>query len=340
MEAVDIVGAGAIGVTVGYALLSGGISVRFVENNPLKVTAGNRHGVRLGQGPPHSADFLLFEDWQPQPDRWVILCTKCYDNATVLQRLNPHIPLLPIQNGIDPLLESFPHDHAGIAAFVAEAQSDEPTARITRPGPLYLGARRPKQPATAERESTATTQRLVARELVMALRRSRLVPVRWVKDIRPIQATKLWYNAAIAPLATLAGTDNAALLEQPLLRQLFLALLEENYRILRAAGVPLGWLGPFPPGVVARLLGQQTLLNWLSRWFARTLRGTYCSMKGEMSRGRTELEYFTGQLLRLAQQVGVAAPLNRAIYDHMQRWTAQRLPPDPRLLEQFLPYAS
>lgn len=324
MEAVDIIGAGAIGVTVGYALLAGGTPVRFVENDARKVNAGNRHGVRLGTEPPHPAEFLLFDDWQPRADRWVLLCTKCYDNHTVLERLTPHIPFLPIQNGLDPVLEAFPHQYAGIAAFVAQAQQGEPVARITRRGPLYVGRR--DGPGRAERGAA----------LVAALRRSGHLHVRWRNDIRPIQATKLWYNAAIAPLATLAGVDNAALLEQPTLRRLFVALLRENYCILRQARVPLGWLGPLPPRTVARLLRCRPLVALLAPLFARSLRGTYCSMSGDLARGRTEVEAYTGALLHLARQAGVPAPLNTALYERLHQAVACRLCPHPSLVEPLL----
>jgi 2-dehydropantoate 2-reductase len=359
MEAVDVVGAGAIGVTVGYALLAGGVPVRFVDKDARKVAAGKRHGVRLGTEPPRPAEFLLFDHWQPQPDRWVILCTKCYDNAAVLERLTPRIPLLPIQNGLDPVLEAFPHSYAGVAAFVAQAQQDEPTARITRRGPLYVGRRHDPErngPGGGKgisrgdgpgggnglshgngiRRGDDSDGGEGAAALVAALRRSGHLRVRWKDDIRPIQATKLWYNAAIAPLAPLAGVDNAALLEHPALRRLFVALLQENYRILCQAGVPLGWLGPLPPSLVARVLRCRPLVALLAPVFARSLRGTYCSMSGDLARGRTEVDAYTGSLLHLARQAGIPAPLNTALYELLQQAVACRLRPHSALVEPLL----
>jgi 2-dehydropantoate 2-reductase len=347
MEAVDVVGAGAIGVTVGYALLAGGVPVRFVEKDTHKVAAGNRHGVRLGTEPPRPAEFLLFDRWQPRPDRWVILCTKCYDNPVVLERLNPRIPLLPIQNGLDPALEAFPHSYAGIAAFVAQAQQEEPAARITRRGPLYVGRRHGPEgdgPSRGNgpdhgngiRRGDGSDRGESAAALVTALRRSGHLHVRWKDNIRPIQAAKLWYNAAIAPLATLAGVDNAALLEHPALRRLFIALLRENYRILCQAGVRLGWLGPLPPPLVARVLRCRPLVALLAPFFARSLRGTYCSMSGDLTRGRTEVDAYTGALLHLARQAGVPAPLNTVLYELLQQAAACRLRPHPVLVEPLL----
>ena len=67
----------------------------------------------------------------------------------------------------------------------------------------------------------------------------------------PIKHAKLMYNAAISPLAAAAGIDNGQLLSVPAARALFFALLQENHRILRAAGVALGKVGPFRPSTVA-----------------------------------------------------------------------------------------
>jgi 2-dehydropantoate 2-reductase len=256
------------------------------------------------------AEFIPFEHWQPQPDRCVLLCTKCYDNAAVLARLHPEIPLVPVQNGLDPQLEARAHRAAAVAVFVAQLKQHPPTVGLTRRGPLYIGSR------------TGRAGRPFARRLADLFSRSRLLPIRYVRDIRPIQISKLWYNAAIAPLAAAASTDNAALLENPVTRRLLFALLVENYQILRAAGLHLGWLGPFPPALTVRLLRWRALVERLVPLFARSLRGTYCSIVSDWLRGPTELDYYTGQMLRLARQAAVAAPLNAAVYERLHFWAA------------------
>ena len=52
----------------------------------------------------------------------------------------------------------------------------------------------------------------------------------------------------------------------------------------------------------------------MAKFFVRSLRGTYCSMAGDIERGRTELDNYTGHLLRLAGNT-TPAPLNRAVFD-------------------------
>ena len=130
-----------------------------------------------------------------------------------------------------------------------------------------------------------------------------------VPDILPYKYTKLMYNAAISPLAAAAGLDNGQLLRLPRVRQLFFDLLRENYAILRGAGVPLGKVGPLHPHTVARILAVPLLANSLAWAFYPTLRKTYCSMAGDLPKGRTEVDYYNGHLIELA---GGALPARTA----------------------------
>jgi 2-dehydropantoate 2-reductase len=148
-----------------------------------------------------------------------------------------------------------------------------------------------------------------------------------VKHIEPFKSAKLMYNAAISPLAAAAGIDNGKLLSVPAARRLFFELLQENYRILTAAGVELGRVGPFAPRTVAWILRRRWLAGLMARGFEPSLRGTYCSMAGEIQKGRTEIDNYNGHLLRLADAAGVPAPLNRAVYDLVSGMTADRAAP-------------
>jgi 2-dehydropantoate 2-reductase len=238
MDAVHVIGAGGIGCAVGYALCAAGVPVTFVDADPAKVAWGRAHGVAVDRLPPRSARFVPFADWEPPAGAPILLCTKCYDNAAVLDRLPDSTPLVPIQNGFDPLLWARPHALEGIASFVSECLPGRTHTRITRRGRLHLGPR-----AAAEEADGARLWERAAR-LAGRLRRAPF-RVEAVSDIRPYKYTKLMYNAAISPLAAAAGIDNGQLLWLPAARQLFFALLQENYAILHGAGLTLAKI----PGV-------------------------------------------------------------------------------------------
>jgi 2-dehydropantoate 2-reductase len=316
MDAVHVVGAGGIGCAVGYALRAAGVSVTFVDANPAKVDAGRRDGVRVDDRAPLAAEFVHFEDWKPSPTIPVLLCTKCYDNAAVLAKLPVGVAFIPIQNGFDSLLIDRGHASEGIASFVSECAADRPHTRITRKGDLHIGS--------------ADTG-----GLRLPLRKNDLFRVVEVADIAPIKHTKLMYNAAISPLAAAAGIDNGQLLSVPAARKLFFALLQENHRILFAAGIALGKVGPFHPRTVAWILRRRWLAGLMAKFFEPSLRGTYCSMAGEIQKGRTEIDNYNGHLIRLAEETGTPCPLNRVVCELVTKMTAERATPRREVLEEL-----
>jgi 2-dehydropantoate 2-reductase len=321
MDAVHVIGAGGIGCAVGQALAAAGVAVTFVDANPDKVRWGREQGVAVDRRPACPADFRAFDDWQPSPGALLLLCTKCYDNAEVLARIPVGARLLPIQNGFDPAL----HARAaaeGIASFVSECLPGRTQTRITRRGRLHLG------PAAGGGEGMDLARGLAGRLAPTAPFRVEVVP-----DIRPYKYTKLMYNAAISPLAAAAGLDNGELLRRPRLRRLFFDLLQENYAILQGAGVALGKVGPFHPRRVAAILGRPLVAGLLAWAFYPSLRRTYCSMSGDLPRGRTEIDYYNRHLIDLAGTT--PCPLNRRVYALVKRLEREHARPHPGLLEEL-----
>lgn len=312
MHQVEVIGAGGIGCVLGYWCLAQGLDVLWVDIDPGKIDSGNRCGVHLDGHPPRPARFIHFQDWKPNPRATVLLCTKCFDNRTVLERLGDASRLVPVQNGFDPVLDERPHTLEGIASFVSECMPHEPRTRITREGRLYIGRRRAG--STDEMEP-----------LVKALGRGHGYRLKRVSDILPYKHTKLMYNAAIGPLAAAAGTDNGALLAHGPTRTLFFALIRENHAILKQANISLARIGPFHPRTVERILTRPWVARTMAWCFYPSLRNTYCSMSADLRAGLTELDYYNGHLIRLAGQF--PCPLNRAVHALIRRM--ERLQSEP-----------
>ncbi len=317
VEQICIVGAGGIGCAVGYGLTAGSVHPLIVDANPEKVRWGQANGLVLDRRRPQPATFMRFDDWRPEPDAVILLCTKCYDNQTVLARVGSDATVIPIQNGFDPSLEPSSDDIEGIASFVSECHPMRTATRITRRGSLHLG------PSHADGSALARTRVL---ELAGLLRAAPF-RVRVVDGILPFKYAKLMYNAAISPLAAAAGIDNGQLLSVPIARRLFFALLQENYRILTGAGITLKRIGPFHPRAVQRILRLPALANLAALFFYPTLRGSYCSMSGDLPRGRTEIEYYNRHLIDVAGQHGLPCPLNQRVYELVKRMERERLTP-------------
>jgi 2-dehydropantoate 2-reductase len=319
-DAITVIGAGGIGCAVGHALLTAGVKVNFVDADAAKVDAGNRSGVDVTNRPSLPAQFVHFAEWQPNPEQLHLVCTKCYDNAAVFARLPADTPLVPIQNGFDAAIEKLGHSIEGIASFVSECEPGRPATRITRAGDLHLGGRGALPPAWLH-------------ELALQLRQAKLFRVIEVADIGPIKHAKLMYNAAISPLAAAAGMDNGQLLTLPQARRLFFAFLRENHAILKAANKPLGKVGPFHPDTVMRILARPWVAQALARAFVPGLRGTYCSMSGDIEKGRTEISNYNGQLIAWAGST--PCPLNRRAVEVIERMSRERLRPNVQALSWF-----
>jgi 2-dehydropantoate 2-reductase len=321
-----IVGAGGIGCAVGYALRAASEPVRLVDADVVKVAWGRTHGVGVEGRPLLAADFIAFDDWAPEPAARILLCTKCYDNETVLARLSADATVIPIQNGFDRALTN---RGEGIASFVSECEAGKSNTRITRAGRLHLGYRgAASEVEAAERGRIEEVFDILTRTIAA----SRLpIRVERVPEILPYKYTKLMYNAAISPLAASAGLDNGELLSVPKARTLFFELIRENYGILTGAGLKLGKVGPFHPDTVQTILRQPLVARAFSWAFYPTLKGSYCSMSGDLPRGRTEIEYYNRHLIDLAGER--PCPVNRRIYDLVKRMERERITPGRVMLE-------
>jgi 2-dehydropantoate 2-reductase len=286
-----------------------------VDSNAKKIEAGKRDGMSVDGQIETRAQFVSFHEWVPPANEPILLCVKTFDNTPVLQRIANMEQVVPIQNGFDSQLELLDHPAEAIASFVSECDLDRPVTRITRAGALHIGAR----------SSVNTQQRERIQMLALALVQGKLFPVENVPNILPFKATKLMYNAAISPLASSAGVDNAQLLIDPLAQKMFFALLRENYSILKNAGLEMQTIGPFHPDTVMRILRTPLLPKLMGVFFRPSLRGTYCSMSPDMGSGRTEIDAYNGHLIRLA--AGFPCPINRAVVGMVEKISRQRLAP-------------
>lgn len=322
---IHIVGIGGIGAVLGWALAQAGYSVILIDNHPGKIAEGRKDGIAVVGLGMQQIPIVAFDEWIPPDEGFILLCTKTYDNPAVLARLSDDACLVPIQNGFDPGLEQRNHACEGIASFVSECQRDRPTTRITRPGSLHIGARR----------SITADEQAEIMSLAIALGKTKLFPVELVPDVRPYKATKLMYNAAISPLAAMAGVDNGELLTGQLAKALFFALLLENYAILRQAKISLARIGPFHPDTVSLILRTPWLPALMAIFFRPSLRGTYCSMAPDIhaEHARTEIDAYTGHLIRLAGKF--SCPLNRATFALIQKITSEGLKPQYQHLQDL-----
>lgn len=303
---IGIIGAGAIGCYVGGRLIAAGTEVVMVGRARLAAELA-AHG-------------LTFSDFGgPQvrlpPDRVVVAtevdalagcdvilcCVKSAQTAEVardLARVAPRAVVASLQNGVrnpEILRGAGLTVIAGIVSFNVVARGDGVFHRATS-GPIML--------------ETRTDDPLV-RELARAG-----IEVETRGDLAPDQWTKLLVNLGNA-VSALSGAPTREILLTPGYRKVVAALVEEAHEVLHDAGMRPARLRGVPVRLMPTVLRLPTaLVRLVTRAQMKVDPEARSSMWQDLDRGRpTEVEYLNGEIVRIAERVGRAAPLNRRMVE-------------------------
>lgn len=121
-----------------------------------------------------------------------------------------------------------------------------------------------------------------------------------VDDLQGLQWAKLAVNCGINPLSALLDVPNGALLELPGTGDLMQSLVDETVAVAHAHGVAL----PFEDLVAeTRAVASRTAEN-------------LSSMVQDIQRGApTEIDAICGAVVRAGEKLGIATPVNHALWD-------------------------
>lgn len=152
-----------------------------------------------------------------------------------------------------------------------------------------------------------------ARRLVAALTAAGF-PVEERDDLAPDQWTKLVVNLNNA-VSALTGAPTRELLLTPGYRRVIAALVGEALGVLRAARIKPAHLRGVPLSIMPTVMRLPTpLVRLVTRAQMKVDPEARSSMWEDLTRGRpTEVDYLNGEIVRLAETTGAAAPLNRRI---------------------------
>jgi 2-dehydropantoate 2-reductase len=223
----------------------------------------------------------------------VIVTTKTYDTLTAAQSakhlIDTGASVLLIQNGL------------GTEELVAKQLNTTKVLRAT----TCMGALR-----TSPGVVTATGRGLTEigsrypenYELVEKL--SRMLKavgfdVRTSKNIEGVVWTKTLVNCGINPVGALTGLSNGEVYRNKALRGLIVRLVKEAVQVVEALGIELTTEDP-----VRYALGT-----------AKATGDNINSMLQDLQAGkRTEIDAITGEVIRLAKQLGIETPSSNAVY--------------------------
>jgi 2-dehydropantoate 2-reductase len=290
---IAVVGAGAVGGYFGGMLARAGAPVTMIGRQAF-VEAVKNSGLQLDTVqfretvyPEASTDIAAVAGAGV-----VLLCVKTTDTAITAKSLARHISseaiVVSLQNGVNNAEEI--RAAAGIDAlpavvYVAAAMSPPGYVKHLGRGDLVVG------PKNAQTERIANL-----------LLRAR-VPCRISENIEGELWTKLIWNCALNAISALGRVTYGEIFASPDARHIIETLVEELLAVARAKGI-------HPPGLEdpkAALAGALKIAEQMS--------GTRSSTAQDMARGkRTEIDSLNGYVARLGEQLGVATPVNHALY--------------------------
>ena len=331
MSAYVVVGAGAIGGTVGAQLLRAGHDVLLCDADPDHVDAINRDGLRI-EGPVETFTVAARAVSPSElPDRLdaVLLAVKAQHTAQALEavvsRLAPDGFVVSLQNGVnEPLVASLVGEERTVGAFVNFG------ADYLAPGRIFLGGRGALYVGELDGRRTPRLERLLA-DLPSAKETANILGFLWAKEAYGA----MLFATAVSDLSIVDA------LSEPRYRRVFTQIAEE---VLAAAPVPVEEFDGFS---AADLDGSIDRLVEFNRRSAKTHSGIYRDLMvrrrptekailadlegpllertleliGEIEAGRRTCEVANLELLAAYARLHDVAALNAVVTE---------LPPGPR----------
>ncbi|WP_455381124.1 ketopantoate reductase family protein [Salinispira pacifica] len=312
MADIAVLGAGAIGGTVGALLHRAGHRVTLVGRAD-QVEAVRREGLLIEGALGTFTAALAAEERLSRSPELVLVAVKTQDVESVLRENAAYlqdVPLVTLQNGVraDGVAAGVVPPNNIVSAVVLVAASYLTAGRISiqSPGALVLG-----HPFDVDRDLVAEIEPILAS--AVATRRS--------DNVRGAHWMKLLMNLNNAlPAAT--NLPLPEIYADPRLRRAAVLVIREGAALTRLAGLTLAPL----PGVPLALMRLVTLLPPALAGRLAAFRIGRTSTRPEengpligstlqsLRRGRpTEIDYLNGEIVELGRQTGAGAPLNSAL---------------------------
>ena len=302
-----ILGAGAVGSLIGGLVARAGEDVTLIARRE-HAAAINADGLRIdGVLRPLTIPVKAVETLDFQPDL-ALLAVKTQDIETTLSPIRAYLasaPLVTLQNGVrsDEITASLlPKENILSGVVMMNVQYLQPgQVTYARRGSLLIGeAFGQNGPRTKE---------------IQALL-NRAIPTSLSSNIQGAHWTKLLVNNLANGLEAMSGLPAREALGHPGLRKISLLALKEGYQAIQKAGIRLAPLPGLPMPFLLFIIRSPLAASDLGlRAYTLSLR-TLSSTLQSLRRGRlTEIDYLNGEIVRLGQQVGMAAPYNAKVVE-------------------------
>jgi 2-dehydropantoate 2-reductase len=288
-----ILGAGAMGSLWAYLLHRAGVDVSLIEKDAGIVKAVSSSGLRVEgvSGPETVPARIDFRPPKTTPDL-VLVMVKSHDThaavASIKDGLGPRTTVVSLQTGIG-------NDEVLAAVLGAErvvAGATGLTATLLAPGQvLHTGW---GDTAVAAKDSLAKEKA----EAVAAFLTRHGIKTTVADDLPSLLWGRTLLQVAYGALTALTRIRNGRVLEIEPAKTLMRHALEEAVGVLQAAQIPVPYL--HPAAQVEQLLSRTA--------------DNLSAMVQDLYRGkRSEIEVINGAVVKLAESLGLDAPINRTL---------------------------
>ncbi len=329
-------GAGALGTYIGGSLALAGEHLVFVEQ-PEVVNDLRQRGLRLdlsvdkrrnakGAYVIEPSGFVaapsLEEALRYGPFDAALFALKSYDTAAAIEGMKPFAdklpPILCLSNGVDnePMLANALGADKVIPATVTSAVGRRAAGDIVLERLRGVGIAR-TQPLSDTLLAAADAAMLNARGY------SNAAAMKW---------SKMLTNLLANPTSAILNMTAAQIYANPRLYKIEIEMLRECLAVMKAQGLPVVDL----PGTPVRALAAATRWPmWLSRPFVARAAGS--GRGGKMpsfhidlysGRGRSEIDYLHGAVVRAGLKFGVPTPVNKLLTDTLLGLTSGQIARD------------
>jgi len=312
---VAILGAGSVGCFIGGAWAAAGVPVTFVGRRKLASDI-DEHGLTLSDYSGWQSRIAPGDvDYRCGPEaldeaQIIALCVKSGGTADAAAEIaanaKPGATVISFQNGVSnvDLLEQGLGGRFEIArgmvpynvAYLGQGRFHKGVA-----GALFV----------ARRDGTRTLAEAVAGSRAALTLSDDMLGLAWGKLLINL-------NNAINALSGRTLQDE---LKRRDYRSVFAAAMREGLDLLKRADIQPATVGGISPGALPRIIGAPDwLFNsvFLKRW--KIDAKARSSMADDLAAGRpTEIDYINGELVRLAERLQRAAPVNRTIVELVRK---------------------
>jgi 2-dehydropantoate 2-reductase len=340
-----VFGAGAIGTYIGGSLALAGHNVVFVEQTSvadelrqrglrLDLTIDKRRKVKDAFLVPPSS-FVVAGSLEDALKYWpfdvAIFALKSFDTAAALEGMKPFAeklpPILCLSNGMD--------NEPAIAAVLREASSWDGADKVIYGTVTSAIGRRAAGDIVLEklRGIGIADGHPLSRKLVTVFNAA-MLNAELFPNALSMKWSKMLTNLLANPTSAILDLTAAQVFADRRLYKLEIQMLRECLSVMRAQNIAVTDL----PGTPVRLLAFATRLPlWLSKPLLGRAAGS--GRGGKMpsfhidlhsGRGKSEVDYLHGAVVRAGEKTGVPTLVNKALTETLLALTANRLP-----LEQF-----